>query len=114
VTDSPTAPATIGSLAKLVRAKNAGPFWLTLDMFFDDDRAYARVATSPQISAEMIGREYRVDPGMVSIFMIPVIRAIKVSFPRSVPQGSFADRDMHSGQQHVLLSRLVVDGVATL
>jgi hypothetical protein len=100
--------ATVGDLAELVRAKNAGPFWLTLDMFFADDDAYQRVAESPQLSAEAIAREYRVDASKVSIFRIPSIRAIKVSFPRPVPQAGFEDRDMHSGQQHIPLLRLPV------
>ncbi len=109
MTNSHDDPVTIGALAELVRAKNAGPFWLTLDIFFGNDPAYARVAASPQLSAEVIAREYGVDAAMVSIYRMPPIRAIKISFPRPVPQGSFADRDMHSGQQHILLSRLAVD-----
>ncbi len=109
MTDSHAAPVTVGSLAELVRAKNAGPFWMTLDIFFDNDAAYTRVAQSPRLSAEVIAREYRVAADMVSIYRLPLIRAIKISFPRPVPQGSFADRDMHSGQQHILLSRLAVD-----
>ena len=28
--------ATLADLAKLVRSKNAGPFWLTIDIMFDD------------------------------------------------------------------------------
>ena len=27
---------TLGEMAKLVRSKNAGPFWLTLDVMFED------------------------------------------------------------------------------
>ena len=27
--------ATLGDLAKLVRSKNAGPFWLTIDIMFE-------------------------------------------------------------------------------
>ena len=34
--------ATLGDLAKLVRSKNAGPFWLTIDIMFDDADAYRR------------------------------------------------------------------------
>jgi hypothetical protein len=33
--------ATLGDLAKLVRSKNAGPFWL-IDIIFDDAEAYRR------------------------------------------------------------------------
>jgi hypothetical protein len=42
----------------------------------------------------------------VKIYRLPSLRAVKISFPRSVPQGSFYDRDMHSGQQHIPLSQL--------
>ena len=35
--------ATIADLAVLVRSKNAGPFWLTIDIMFDDEAAYRRV-----------------------------------------------------------------------
>jgi hypothetical protein len=101
-------PATVGDLAETVRAKNAGPFWLTLDMFFDDDDAYQRVADSPQLSHDAIAREYRVDAAKVSIFRLRSIRAIKISFPRPVPQAGFEDRDMHSGQQHIPLLRLPI------
>src|SRR5579862_4864064 len=101
MTEDPEAPVTIGALAELVRSKNAGPFWMTLDIFFDNDSSYARVAESPALSTQALADAYRVDARRVSIYRIPAIRAIKISFPRPVPQGSFADRDMHSGQQHV-------------
>ena len=50
--------AMLGDLAKLVRSKNAGPFWLTIDIIFDDAEAYrrARVAessTCPEIYFEV-------------------------------------------------------------
>jgi Domain of unknown function (DUF4387) len=31
--------AALGQMATLVRSKNAGPFWMTIDAFFDDDHA---------------------------------------------------------------------------
>jgi hypothetical protein len=37
---------------------------------------------------------------------MPSIRVVKVSFPRPVAQGSFGDRDMHSGQQYIPLADL--------
>ena len=41
--------ATIADLAVLVRSKNAGPFWLTIDIMFDD----ARTATAGCATAEI-------------------------------------------------------------
>jgi len=43
--------ATLGDLAKLVRSKNAGPFWLTIDIMFDDAEAYRRAR-----DAEIVNR----------------------------------------------------------
>lgn len=97
---------TIGDVADLVRSKNAGPFWQTLDVFCPDDEAYRAVAEAPGVDAETVARAYRVDPATVRIFRLPAIRVVKISFPRPTAQGGIADRDMHAGQQHVPLARL--------
>ena len=103
----------LDEVAELVRAKNAGPFWLTLDVFLPTDDAYERVCASGVVDPEVISGLYRTTPEKVRIFRLPALRVIKISFPRPAVQGSFADRDMHSGQQHVLLAALPVpDAVA--
>jgi hypothetical protein len=99
---------TIGDVAELVRSKNAGPFWITFDIFLRSDQDYERVAGPGVITPDAIGDAYAVDPATVLIFRIPSLRVVKISFPRPVPQGSFYDRDMHSGQQHIPLSELVI------
>lgn len=101
-----SATSTIGDVASLVRSKNAGPFWQTLDVFLPDDDAYAAVADAPGLTVEAVATAYRVDPGAVRIFRLPSIRVVKVSFPRPTAQGGIHDRDMHAGQQHVPLARL--------
>ncbi|HEX7131698.1 MAG TPA: DUF4387 domain-containing protein [Iamia sp.] len=98
--------STIGDRASLVRSKNAGPFWQTLDVFLPDDDSYRAVAEAPGLDAEAIGRAYRVDPATVRIFRLPTIRVVKISFPRPTSQGGVDDRDMHAGQQHVPLANL--------
>jgi hypothetical protein len=100
------AETTLTQLATLVRAKNAGPFWLTLDVFLDTDEDYQRAARV--VTKDVIGRLYRTDPGAVRLYLLPKIRVIKASFPRPLVQGSFADRDMHAGQQHIPLADLPV------
>lgn len=99
---------TLDEIADLVRAKNAGPFWITLDVFLPDDDAYGRVLASEVVDPETVARLYRTTPSAVRIFPMPALRAIKISFPRPAVQGSFHDRDMHSGQQHVLLAGVSV------
>jgi Domain of unknown function (DUF4387) len=100
---------TIGDVATLVRSKNAGPFWQTLDVFLGDDDAYRQVAQAPGLNEAAIGHAYRVDPATVRIFRLPAIRVVKISFPRATSQGGVHDRDMHAGQQHVPLARLPLD-----
>jgi hypothetical protein len=104
----PDRTVALGELASQVRAKNAGPFWVTLDVFFASEADYRLVTRSAVLSEDAIGRLYRVDPATVKYFELPGILAVKVSFPRPVTAGSFADRDLHAGQQHVPLLGLRV------
>ena len=99
---------TLKDVASHVRAKNAGPFWITFDIFFDDAESFGKVVRAGDVNAETIAEAYRVDPSHVKIFELPDLQVIKVSFPRRVVQGAFEDRDMHSGQQHPPLQHLVV------
>ena len=104
----PERTLALGELASQVRAKNAGPFWVTLDVFFASEPDFRLVTRSAVLSAETIGRLYRVDPATVKYFELPGIPAVKISFPRPVTAGSFEDRDLHAGQQHVPLLGLRV------
>jgi len=97
---------TLDDLALEVRCKNAGPFWMTLDVFLPDATAY-RIADR-MITADVIADLYHVAPEALQIFRIPQLNAIKVSFPRPLIQGSLHDRDMHAGQHHVPLASLPV------
>jgi Domain of unknown function (DUF4387) len=102
----PDAALTLGELAGQVRSKNAGPFWITLDVFFKSEADYQLVIHSAALSPQAVGRLYHVDPATVKYFELPGILAVKISFPRPVPAGSFTDRDLHAGQQHVPLAGL--------
>jgi hypothetical protein len=102
------APLTVGSVAELVRSKNAGPFWQTLDIFCASDEKDRVVAANASLNADAIARLYRVDPNAVHIYRLPDIRVVKISFPRPTIQGGRHDRDMHAGQQHLPLSQLAL------
>lgn len=103
-----TAGTTIGEVADLVRSKNAGPFWQTLDVFCADDESYARIADDSVITPARIGAAYHVDPDHVRVFRMPAIRVVKVSFPRRISSGSARDHDVHAGQQHIPLRDLSI------
>jgi Domain of unknown function (DUF4387) len=104
----PDGPVTIGHLAEQVRSKNAGPFWITLDIFLRADEDYESLLVSGVLTPERIGKLYRVEARDVQIYEVPRLRVIKISFPRSVTAGSFHDRDQHAGQQHIPLASLII------
>ncbi len=104
---------TLGDLSELVRAKNAGPFWVTLDVFLQDEASYRIAAEEGVITPAVIARLYAVPADTVQIFRLPALGVIKISFPRTVSQGSLEDRDMHAGQQHVPLQSLAVPPAAS-
>jgi hypothetical protein len=103
-------PRSLGEIAEVIRSKNAGPFWITLDVFFRSDADFALVHDAGVLTAETIGRLYRVDPALVKRFELPAIKAMKFSMPRKVVAGSFEDRALHAGQQHVPLARILIPG----
>jgi uncharacterized protein DUF4387 len=91
----------VSEICRQVRSKNAGPFWITLDLFFRDQASFDRYAEAPQFQPAAIGSRFEVDPGLVKRFVIPDLLALKLSYPRRRPQGGALERDMHGGQQYV-------------
>lgn len=90
-------------VASYVRSKNAGPFWVTIDIFCDGPQAFARIAQAPALAASAIADLYAVNAADVKIFPDGNINVVKISFPRPVVAGSFRDRDAHAGQYFVPL-----------
>ncbi len=94
----------LGSLVSKVRSKNAGPFWLTIDVFCDDPATYERVRQGLQ--DDVVARLYGVDRQLLKRFDIPSLNVVKFSFPRPVVQGTRTDRDMHGAGWGCLLEEL--------
>ena len=93
----------VKEVCRHVRSKVAGPFWVTADLMFDTQENYDRYVGSPAPSPESIARIYRIDPGTISLYPIPQLRVLKISYPRRSPQGAVEERDLHSGQQYTYL-----------
>jgi hypothetical protein len=104
------AATTIADLAVLVRSKNAGPFWLTIDIMFDDAAKYRRVRDSAVINRNDIAKIYRRKPDDIIVVNHDPALAIKVSFPRPQSSGSKYDSDVYGGQQYAPLLSLAVPG----
>ena len=86
-----------------VRSKNAGPYWITIDLFFADENAYGRYADAPAIGVASIGKMFGVEAAQIKRFAVPDLNVVKLSYPRAQPQGGAVERDMHGGQQYVRL-----------
>jgi hypothetical protein len=102
--ETPPVPK-LKDVCRYVRSKSAGPFWVTVDMFFAAE-TYAEYHDDPAISVPAIAAIYGVDAAHVKRFEVKSLNMVKISYPRSTPQGGVHERDMHSGQQFVPLLEL--------
>jgi hypothetical protein len=98
----------LDEIAKFVRSKNAKPFVLTIDMFFNEHESYQRVVDSGAVNAQEIAARYHVPAELVEVHPYPAAHAIKVTFPRTDPAGSFLDRDLIGAQQATPLLSLEI------
>ena len=86
-----------------VRSKNAGPYWVTFDLFFDGPDMFRRYHDNPALSPDLFARLYGTDPASVKRIAVDSLNMVKISYARATPQGGVEERDMHSGQQYVRL-----------
>ena len=75
-------PKKLGKLARLIRSKNAGPFWVTFDIMFANDADFERVVSAKVLTKHWIARTYQVPEYSVIFEGVPIANAIKFSFPR--------------------------------
>lgn len=104
-----TGTARLYDLAKVLRSKNAGPFQLTVDIIFDDEKTYRLVKDSGVINQQLICERFRVKPGDVYavVFYDPAL-AVKITIKRRVDSGSIADTDVYGAQQHAPLIDVMI------
>ncbi|HET7629380.1 MAG TPA: DUF4387 domain-containing protein [Bacillales bacterium] len=97
-------------LTKLIRAKNAGPFFLTIDVVFSDRKAFEHVKQTGILDESLIASLYHLNESDVQCFECDEAMALKFSFPRPVSSGDFMDPDVFGGQQHAPLVNLDIPG----
>lgn len=94
---------TVAEVCQHIRSKNAGPFWITIDLFFPDRERFDAYSESPALQAAALARLFGVEERHVKRHAVPRLAVLKISYPRQVPQGGPLERDMHGGQQFVPL-----------
>ena len=77
-------------IARVIRSKNAGPYWYTIDVIFDNEDFYQAVKASKIITREMIAKRYNnLDIEKVSdIIWFDEGRGFKVNIQRPYSSGS--------------------------
>jgi len=93
----------VSEVCRHVRSKNAGPFWITVDLFFRDQATFERYFESPELQVPAIAALFDADQGSVKRYVLPNLQVLKISYPRKRPQGGALERDMHGGQQYLRL-----------
>jgi len=94
---------TLQVLGYEIRSKNAGPFFLTIDVFCKDSDNFAQLVAQPKLQASAIAELFRRPAESISVFPIEALNVIKISLPRPVVQGALQDRDMHGAQWAFIL-----------
>ncbi|PKP81662.1 MAG: DUF4387 domain-containing protein [Alphaproteobacteria bacterium HGW-Alphaproteobacteria-18] len=101
--------AKLRDVSRHIRSKQAGPFWVTIDIWFDGQTSFDRYKDSAGLSPDVFVDLFGTDAGLVKKISVPELNLIKVSYPRATPQGGVIERDMHSGQQYVRLLDVELD-----
>jgi hypothetical protein len=93
-------------MTKVLRSKSAGPYKVTIDLFFDSDSMYERVKNSGMLTREVVAKLYNMRPEDVEgIYCVDLARGIKITIPKAKGEGT-ADpgcRDIYGAQQYVPL-----------
>lgn len=91
-------------LARMIRSKNAGPMWVTIDVIFRNEDDYRRALKSPVFTKGYLADLFGVDEDRIDrVIAFDPGLAIKFNLRRTEPAGSWGDEDMYGTQYYVPL-----------
>lgn len=96
----------LGQVVEKVRSKNAGPFWLTIDIFCGSGARFERARAG--LETEQVARTLGIPSDALRRFDIPELNVIKFSLPRPAVQGAPEDRDMHGASWGALIAEMQI------
>jgi len=99
--------ARLGDIVEKVRSKNAGPFWLTIDIFCGSHEFFERVVRG--LTTQQVAELFQTDSDRIKRFDIATLKVVKFSLKRPRIQGSVQDRDMHGSSWAALVADLKLD-----
>lgn len=96
----------LNECARVIRSKNAGPFTLTLDIFFSSVETYQLAQAGPLLTPAGVADAYGVTVDQVKgVYWDPRVLAAKVSLVRWSSSADPFCSDMFGAHLHVPLSR---------
>lgn len=98
--------ARLRDKAEKVRSKNAGPFWLTIDIFCGEKTVFQDVCE--KLTNIEIANVLDVDETELKRFEISSLNVLKISLPRPQIQGSIRDRDMHGASWAAIIGEIEI------
>ncbi len=97
----------LSDIASVIRSKNAGPFVLTLDVFFKGKANFQKIHDSGIITKRLIAELYGVDENdILEVTFFEPASALKISIKRWISSAAPGDTDVFGSQQHVPLMLL--------
>ena len=100
----------LAEITQKIRSKNAGPFWITIDIFCSDDAEFKRALIAAD--SEHVAHALGISMADLKRYDMPDLRVVKFSFPRPIIQATRFDRDMHGASFANLLAELDVTAKA--
>lgn len=103
--------ATLDDLARVIRSKNASPFLITLDLFFERREDYDRVKDAGVLDAASIAARYGLpESAVLGPYFVDQALGIKISLLRRHPTHALGSSDCYGAQQHLPLASIEVPG----
>lgn len=87
-------------LADVIRSKNAGIHYITIDVMFTDERLYTAIKEENVLDAAKFADLYGLEEGDLQYYEYDAGRSFKITIPREIPAGNFGDSDVFGAQQH--------------
>jgi len=96
--------ARLAELANEISSKNAGNFFLTFDVVFDDPEAYRRVKQAKVLTPERVASIFRMPlEDVLHVVEFDQGHAFKIAVRRARPSGSIGETDVFGAQQYAPL-----------
>ena len=94
----------LSDVAFKIRSKNAGPFWLTIDIFCESPERFRQACALAKTAK--VARALGAEESELKRYEIADLNVLKFSIPRPQIQGTRFDRDMHGASFATLLADL--------